>query len=139
MKTAFLLAASAMLCALGLSAATVSPNGYTNDFGVQPAASDWATVSIAGGAGDAYDLDADVNGSITAAGVIAQTTANAAVPAAQAGTASWSSSGFYLQTRPTGNRYTVLMGKFVNETGTNATAISVSYLFTIAAGGIPEE
>jgi hypothetical protein len=141
MKTAVvLLAAMAMVSLSGrTSAATVNPSGYSNTFGVQPSADDWATLSVAGGANDQYEVDADVNANITAGGVTAQTTASAGEPPAAAGTATWHSANFYLQTRPTGNRYTALMAKFVNNTGTNATEISISYLFTIAAGGIVEE
>lgn len=120
-------------------AAMVGPAGYSNDFGTQPSAADWATVSRTGAAGDTYDMDTDVNANITASGTTAQTSLNANNPATQLATATWSSSGFYLQTRPTGNRYTALMGKFVNQTGTNATQINLSYLFTIAAGPTPEE
>jgi Big-like domain-containing protein/calcineurin-like phosphoesterase family protein/purple acid phosphatase-like protein/immunoglobulin I-set domain protein len=138
MKTAALLLAAAAVSYSAL-AATVPPSGYNNDFGVQPPAEDWATTTIAGNAQDDYVVDTDVNANITAEGVTAQTTSNGAVPAQQMGPATWSSVGFYLQTRPTGNRYTVLMGKFVNDTGTNATEVRASYLFTIAAGGVVEE
>src|SRR5688572_5770027 len=141
MKTAalFLAAAAMLLQSPGGFAATVSPSGYNNDFAVQPPAEDWATFSTTGNAQEGYEPDTDVNANITAAGVILQTTADAGNPALQMGPATWSSSGFYLQTRPTQNKYTALMGKFVNSTGTNATEIRLSYLFTIAAGGAAEE
>src|SRR6185369_143875 len=48
------------------AASVTAAGGYTNDFAVQPAAADWATFSRAGGAGDTYDSDADVNANITA-------------------------------------------------------------------------
>jgi hypothetical protein len=51
----------------------------------------------------------------------------------------WSSSGLYLQLRPTGNRATALMGKFINNTGSNVTQVTVSYRLTIAAMGAVEE
>lgn len=120
-------------------AATVGPAGYTNSFATQPAASDWATLNRVGGGADAYDMDADVNANVSAATVVTAITAAAADPAAAAATASWSSTGFYLQLRPTGNRYTVLMGKFVNNTGTNATQVNISYLLTIAGASANEE
>src|SRR5262245_51637331 len=125
MKNLYLLSFGVVLATVFLAnsaiSATVEPGGYTNDFGIQPSAGDWATFSAAGQAQDNYEVDADVNANITAGSVTSQTTSNSAVPALQMGTATWSSSGFYLQTRPTGNRYTALMGKFVNNTGTNAT------------------
>jgi hypothetical protein len=113
-------------------AAIVGPAGYTNGFGSQPAAADWATLSSAGAAADGYTMDADVNASITANGVVSQTILDSGNPPPGTNTAVWSSSGLYLQTRPTGNRYTALMGKFVNNTGTNATQITFSYVRTIA-------
>jgi hypothetical protein len=121
-------------------AASLGPAGYTNAFGTQPAAADWATLSVAGVSSDNYNTDTEVNAGITAGGVTAQTTSSTGNPPLALGTATWSSSGFYLQTRPTGNRYTVLMGKFVNNTGTNATQITLTYDLTIAgaAGAIEE-
>jgi acid phosphatase type 7 len=142
MKTAALfLAAMAALCSISspISAATVGPAGYNNDFAAQPPAADWATFSRAGGANDAYEVDADVNATITAAGITTQVGPGTGTPPAALATAVWHSSAFYLQTRPTGNRFTALMAKFVNDTGTNATEFRIAYDFTIAAGGIVEE
>ena len=120
--------------------AIVGPTGYNNAFGTQPPAADWATYSASGGGSDSYVMDTDVNTAITASLVAAQTTSNPNDPATQFATATWSSAGLYLQTRATGNRYTVLMGKFVNNTGTNATQIALSYLLTIAgAAGTAED
>jgi lysophospholipase L1-like esterase len=128
-----------LFCAAQAWAASVAPAGYTNAFSVQPAAADWATFNAAGGGGDSYSVDSDVNANITAAGVTAQVAADSGNPPSANANAVWSSTGLYLQTRPTGNRYTALMGKFVNNTGTNATQIGVSYLFTIASGGASED
>ena len=53
---------AALLFQLGAAhAATVGPAGYTNDFGVQPPAVDWATASRPTAASDTYDPDTDVN------------------------------------------------------------------------------
>lgn len=124
----------------GAVAASVEAGvGYTSSFAVQPAAADWSTFSRAGGGGDGYEVDGDVNTNIIASGVTAQTTADPGNPPAANGNATWSSSGSYLQTRPTGNRYTALMGTFVNNTGTNATEIAISYLLTITGGGPDED
>lgn len=112
-------------------AAIVGPTGYTNGFGSQPPSADWATLSRAGLAGDNYTMDADVNAAITASTVTFQTSLDAANPPPTNTNAVWSSSGLYLQTRPTGNRYIALMGKFVNNTGTNATEITFAYVRTI--------
>jgi hypothetical protein len=117
----------------------VGTTGYTNSFAVQPPASEWATVSRAGAAADTYDMDQDVNAMITASAVTNRTVASEENPPAANASATWSSAGGYLQTRPTGNRYTVLMGKFQNDSGTNATQITISYQLTIAAGGTGED
>jgi hypothetical protein len=116
----------------GASAASVGPTGYTNDFSTQPPAADWATFARSGFSGETYDMDSDVNATITASGVTSQTMSNAGDPAAFTQLATWSSTGHYLQTRPSGVRYTALMGKFVNDSGINATQVTVSYLFTVA-------
>jgi hypothetical protein len=121
------------------SAAMVGGLGYTNSFNTQPPAADWATASIAGAGGDNYVVDTDVNANITATAVTVQAMSASGNPPTQSALAVWSSNG-YLQTRPTANRYTALMAKFVNNTGTNWTEITVSYLFTIAgSAGVPEE
>jgi len=119
--------------------ATVGPSGYTNAFGAPPSVADWATLNRTGSPADTYDSDTDVNATITAAGVITQIPADSGDPPAKGTIAVWSSTGFYLQTRPTLNRYIALMGKFVNNTGTNATQVNISYQYTIAAGGTPED
>src|SRR5688572_1712000 len=101
-------AASLLITAIA-RCASVSPGGYTNDFAIQPPAEDWATASRVGLQGDVYDMDVDVNANITAAGVTNQTVARANNPPGLLTNATWSSIGFYLQTRPQGNRYTALM------------------------------
>jgi acid phosphatase type 7 len=121
------------------SGCLVGPGGYTNSFDIQPPRSEWATVSRGGGANDNYTFDTDVNANITASGVTNRTTSDPANPPAANASATWSSTGNYLQTRPTGNRYTVLMSKFMNVSGTNATQIGISYQFTIASGGTGED
>jgi len=132
--------ATLSLPAATATAANVDPGtGYTNAFTTQPPAADWATLSRPGGATDAYDMDADVNANITASGVSAQTVASSGNPPGAGGVANWSSTGLYLQTRPTQVRYIALMGRFVNNTGSNATQISLAYAFTIAEGVVPEE
>jgi hypothetical protein len=117
----------------------VGPAGYTNSFDLQPPAEDWATANRAGNSNDAYDMDSEANTNITAGAVTNQTTVNANNPASVLANATWSSSGLYLQTRSTAARYTTLMGKFVNNTGSNATEIAISYALTIAGNVAAEE
>jgi hypothetical protein len=115
----------------GVQAASVGSAGYTNDFSAQPPAADWSTYPIAGGAGNvttAAQLDAAVQ-TIAASAVTAQTVADATVPSAANGSATWSSTGFYLQTRPTGINATLLMCTLVNNLGMNAGSVTISYDF----------
>jgi hypothetical protein len=140
LRSLVLCLSAAVLLPLPAKPADVGPGpGYVGTFETLPAAADWATFNRTGAAADSYDVVADVNANILASGVTAQVSSDAVNPPAANANATWSSVGFYLQTRPTGNRYTALMGKFVNRSGTNATRVGVSYLLTIAAGGSPEE
>ena len=127
------------MLASGASGASVGPSGYTNDFSAQPPTADWATISRAGASTDTYDMDTDVNANITASGTTTQTQSSVNDPPGATGNATWSSPGKYLQTRPSGVRFTALMGKFINNTGTNAAQVTVSYLFRITLGGIAED
>jgi hypothetical protein len=128
-----------LLLANTLHAANVGPSGYTNDFATQPLAADWATFTVPGGTADAYDLDASVNAAITP-NTVTNVTLTAGNPPSPALRGVWSTNGFYLATRPGGaSRYVALMGKFVNLSGTNATEIAISYLFTIAGNPVAEE
>src|SRR5437867_1166172 len=120
---------------LGVQAASLGPAGYTNDFSVQPAAADWSMLSIPGAATDVntpgqIDNEVQMN---AASAVNGQTVAVAANPPDFNSSATWSSTGFYLQTRPTGNRLTLLMCTLVNGLGGTASQVIISYDFTIVA------
>ena len=128
-----------LFCALHAVGAIVGPSGYTNSFSFQPPAEDWAMLNLAGDPVDVYTPDEEVNTNVIAADVSVQTMMDMGDPPEANENAVWSSTGLYLQTRPTGNRATVLMGKFVNNSGSNATQITVSYLLTIMAMGAMEE
>jgi hypothetical protein len=119
--------------------ANVTPAGYTNAFATQPPAADWATVSVNGAAGDTYDMDVDVNARIAATNVTTQVSSSATDPVGLGLRASWSSSGLHLATRPNGNRYAVLIGKFRNDTGSNATGVAISLQVTLAGNAIAED
>src|SRR5258705_12443893 len=90
-----------LLIAGSAQAASVGPAGYTNSFDLQPAVEDWATANKGGASNDAYDMDSDVITNTTASVFTNQTTANANNPPGVLANATWSSSGLYLQTRPT--------------------------------------
>src|SRR5512136_1007126 len=87
--------------------------GYTNDFSSQPAATDWSTRTIgtssaASAITTADGLDAVVQTN-AAAGITTLCTSSTASPPTSGTLATWSSTGGYLQTRPSGNAATVLM------------------------------
>src|SRR5436305_7604844 len=92
--------------------ALVGAAGYTNDFSVQPPTTDWSSYAIPGAnslIASAADMDTQV-ANLTAATINLQAAADAGNPPAASGTsASWSSSGLYLATRPTGDGATVHM------------------------------
>ena len=132
-----------LLVAAGLGVGTI-PNGrgasvgvagYTNAFTTQPAAADWAGVGIAGSSLDitnAAGLDAAV-AALAAAAITNQVVADATVPPAASSSASWSSSGGYLQTRPTLVKFSALLARLVNATGTDASTALINYDFAAVA------
>ena len=110
-------------------AASVDASGYTNSFGAQPPASDWSTFSIGTGSGDygtAATLDAAAT-SVNAGSIISLAGSDPGDPPAFNGLATWSSTGLYLQTRPTGNGATLLMCTLLNNLGGDAIAANISY------------
>lgn len=128
-----------LIFAAGAGGASVGPSGYTNSFNAHPPAADWATLNLLGDPVDVYNPDTEVNASVSTASVTAQTMPDSGNPPGANANGVWSSTGLYLQTRPTGNRGTVLMGKFVNNTGSNVTQVTVSYRLMITGGGGMEE
>ena len=121
-------------------AAGVEVGGYTNDFSTQPTAADWATASMAGAGGDitnAAALDTAV-GTLTAASITNRAVSDPNNPPAVSPNALWSSTGKYLQTRPSGNKFTALMATLVNNTSVDLHSFAVGYNFT-EAGVLNEE
>src|SRR5436190_4468321 len=127
--------ALACLCAR-LEAASVGPAGYTNNFAVRPAATDFATSGgISGASGDittAAALDAAVQ-NVSAAAITTQVTdSSTANPPVKLGPAQWTSGGSaYLMTRATGNGATLLLARLVNNTGTNCNVLHFNYQLTV--------
>jgi len=119
----------------------VGPSGLaTQTFDVAPPVADWSTRSsgpaVAGGviaSGPHLDNAVQTN---TAASVNAVLPTTTVVPPAVLGTAQWNSTGDYLQTRPNGNWYTLLMATLRNTTASNIAFISIRYdLGALAAAG----
>ena len=121
-------------------AAVVGPTGYTNDFALQPAANEWSSTSIAGGAGDSTSpatLDADAQ-TLAASGITAATVANGTDPADFNALATWGSTGLYLQLRSTGVRSTFLMATLTNGLGGNASSVAISFDYNRTAAAVEE-
>ena len=117
--------------ATGAYAASVGPSGYTNDFSVQPLAGDWSFLGQPGAAGTittAGDLDAAVQSASfdTIAGALLP---DGGDPPAFNGAATWSSTGLYVQTRPTGINDLLLMCTLVNNIGGAASSVTIGYDF----------
>ena len=142
-RTIITLATLAGLTASGWAAIPV-PSG-TLTFDTVPAATDWSTRSMGGAAGAFATtntpstipaMDAAVNGSTNAASTItAAVTTSAANPPGTLATAQWSSTGFYLQTDPTGNAATLLMATLTNTTGSAVSTLNITY--NLATGVAP--
>ena len=142
-STIITLAALAGLAASAWAAIPVPSSTLT--FDTLPAAADWSTRSM-GGASTTFSstntittipaLDAAINGSTNAASTItAALTTSAANPPGTAATAQWSSTGFYIQTDPTGNAATLLMATLTNTTGSAVSTLNVTY--NLATGVTP--
>jgi acid phosphatase type 7 len=137
----FLLVACAALLAGSASGANVnSGSGYTNDFSTQPAAADWSTRSVGTSSSAITTIAALDSAAVTnvASAITTQCASSNSSPPDASGLAVWSTSG-YLQTRPTLVAATLLMGTFVNTTGTNATGIHINYDFTIRTNAAEED
>src|SRR5436190_4111554 len=124
----------AFAAVFGARAASVTSNGYTNGFGSQPLAGDWSTLSLGTGSGD-YSVPTDLSNAVlnvVASSIATALTPDGANPPLNAGAATWSSSGLYVQTRPTGNGATLIMCTLSNNSGANAAVVTISYDFTQA-------
>lgn len=130
-------AASLLAIAVGVRchAASVGPGGYFANFSGAPAVADWSTRSIAGAAADVTTsdgLDAAVQ-AVAASSISSALVTAAGNPPAMNGSATWSSSGQYVQTRPTVVRATLLMCTLVNGLGVDAVGVKISYDFNKVA------
>ncbi len=134
------LIAAGLACLTARVEASISvgplPTGTgTNTFDSLPAATEWATASVAGAAGDltnAAAMDAYVNANTSAAGITTALAIDATdIPPtnAAAGTARYftNATDRFLQTSPTSVRYNVLMATLQNNSGGSLAALNVAY------------
>ena len=123
MKRLLLLLAAILTCAAANSHAAISvgPSGSgVLTFDALPAVTEWSTLSVGSFSSrfsDAAALDAAVMASTTAAFVNVALSQSAIIPPSQNAIPRWTSAGLWLQTRPTGNDYTLLMATLRNDTG----------------------
>ncbi len=112
-------------------AAAVGPGGYSTNFGSAPGPNDWSTLGIAGVVADivtSNDFEAAVQ-LISASDITATLSSSSTNPPGAAAAAVYCQAG-YLQTRPNSVGFTALMATLRNATGSNVTAVKISYSFT---------
>jgi len=129
---------AALACLANNSLAiSVSNTGIaTITFDVQPAVTDFSSRTWSGGAADfltAAAMDTAVKTNSASLFNVALTASTANPPAALNGPAQWSSTGFYIQTRPTGIAGTMILATLVNNSGASRNAVTVDYDFTVVA------
>lgn len=136
-KSSSLLALILAFCSAHFSAIaqiSVGASGSTtNTFDTIPAATTWSTVGI--GVDHEYATEAAMDAAVqtkTVSSISYQVNSNTGNPPGTLTNAQWSSSGFYLQTRPTGNGATLLMATLHNDSGSSVIGISLNYILTVA-------
>jgi len=132
------------LASLGLShraaaQLSVGPSGLApQSFNTLPPASQWSTRSVPPSDAASIQTPAQLDAAVqtnAASSINAQLTTSTLNPPNAAGPAVWAtnSSDGYVQTRATGNSATLLMATLRNNSGTNMSAVEISYDFRVAA------
>lgn len=102
-------------------------------FAAVPPVAEWSTLSVAGGGAD-VETDAAMD---TAMGLIAASSINTAILSKSGGGTNgpgyWRSESACLETRPTGNKMTLLMAKLYNESGSTVPSVLLSYTFGLVS------
>ena len=113
-----------------LAAISVGPKGSgIITFDTLPPASEWSTATLYGASIDirtAPQLDVAVQTNV-AAGIVQSLAESDLIPPPAMLPASWSSTGRYVQTRPAGDAYQVLMATLQNHTGSNLAQLEIAY------------
>lgn len=122
----------AMFLAGQADAAVVGPAGYTNAIGnTAPATSDFSTLSVGADLAGTYTtaaaLDAAVSNNTSAASITTALGTSGTVPPSANSIFRVNTGLSVIQSRPTGNEYSLLLCTLVNNSGTNATNIFISY------------
>ena len=133
------LAALAGLATAASAALSVGPSGYTNGFSSLESVTNnpptgWWSKSVEGGDNDSIATPLDLDGNVqtnSAVFISSGLGASASVPPTAAGVARWNSANQNVQTRPTGNMYSLLMAELQNDSGADANAAVVTYSFGV--------
>jgi hypothetical protein len=133
-----LLTLTATLACLAVQAQISVPAGGSavQTFDTQPAATEWSQGSVAGGNGDittAAALDTGVNTDVSAGALGAQLLSSPGSPPTLNAAGQWASAGLYIMSRPTGDRYTVIMATLRNDTPNPATSVKIEYDLKVEA------
>jgi hypothetical protein len=134
-----LLAAAALALLTGGTAwaqiPVTSAGGGPLTFNTLPPASQWSYRSITGGGAtytDAAGITTFVNGgTVTAASITTGLTTDTANPPGTSANGRWNSTLQVIQTRPTGNAATLLMGTFINNSGSTINDMDLSFTFAV--------
>ena len=125
-----LLAIATALTTTTYAAVSVGPSGTgLITFDTLPAVSDWSTLAVGTSAGtitNGSQLDTAVQ-LLNASAITTALGSSSTIPPSQQNIARWNSAGLFLQTKPTGVDYTVLMTTLVNNSGKDLTSLGVSY------------
>ena len=130
--------AMAALAGFATSAQAAIPVGASGSgtltFDSLPAATEWAMLSVTGGAGD-VTTDAGLDGamsSIAASGITGTLATQAG--SGTNGSAYWRSGDLKLGTQPTGNKMTLLMATLQNTSGGAINGLTVAYTLGLPDG-----
>jgi hypothetical protein len=127
-KTALLPLAALLPVSALYGAVSITDPPVPDPFPAIPAVADWSTLSVAGTApADAAALDTAVMTTTDALAVNGTLGSSTTVPPSANAIARYNSTQAFLQTRPTGNAYTLLMATLVNNTGGNLNSVKVAY------------
>lgn len=125
-----LLVIATALTTTTFAAVSVGPSGTgLLTFDTLPSVGDWSTLAVGTSAGNittGSQLDAAVQ-LLNASAITTPLGSSSTMPPSQQNIARWNSAGLFLQTKPTGVDYTVLMVTLVNNSGTDLTSLGVSY------------
>jgi len=135
-RTALLPLAALLPVSVLQAAVSITDPPVPDPFPGIPAVADWSTLSVAGTApGDAAALDSAVNAATDSFAVNGTVGSSATNPPSTNGIARYNTTLGLLQTRPTGNAYTLLMATLVNNTGGDLNSVKIAYDYSKASAG----